>query len=190
MIVLKNPVPVYRFSSSLSGSLIRLLSSAKWMSAALPQSRWCTNLWIVHHQSANLEQNLYRACDPWHMHQDWKIEQWEGKYVYTHIRVGHLPFRSTDFPHYHQVAQVAFPVEMAPVLVEVHASLCASSLSVDALLCHFGKEGSCPCDFHKQLPVVYLSQPSPFHAQEIRHPVSSVFGRLCDLSWLVVVFPL
>jgi hypothetical protein len=60
-----------------------------------------------------------------------KIERWEAEYVYTHIRVAHLVFRSSNCD---QVAQVAFRAEVAPVVVEVHPCLCASSVSVDSLL--------------------------------------------------------
>jgi hypothetical protein len=51
------------------------------------------------------------------------------------------------------VAQVAFQVEalfraeVLPVLVEVRRFLCATRVSVDSLLCHFGMEGSHPFDF-------------------------------------------
>jgi len=55
------------------------------------------------HQSANLDQNLYHACDPWHMHHHWKIEHWEEEYEYTHIRVAHLRFRIDQLPHCHCV---------------------------------------------------------------------------------------
>jgi hypothetical protein len=53
------------------------------------------------------------------------------------------------------VAHVAFRVEAAfwadvpPVQVEVRRFLCASSVSADSLLCHFGMEGSSLFDFYK-----------------------------------------
>jgi len=60
-------------------------------------------------------------------------------------------------------------VEVALVLVsaicvgleEVHPCLCASSVSVDSLQWHFGKNGSRRYDFHKPSPGVVLSQHSP-----------------------------
>ena len=65
MIILKIPIPFSQLSCSLLDSLKRLPSTSKWMSAALPRSWLCTNLWMNHHESANLEWNLYRTCDPW-----------------------------------------------------------------------------------------------------------------------------
>jgi hypothetical protein len=117
MIILKIPVPFSQLSSSLSDSLKRLPSSSKWLSAALPRSWYCTNLWMDHHQWANPEYNLYHACDPWHMNQDWKIEHWEAEYVYTHSRVAHRLLRTSLC---HQLVQVAFRAKVAPVMVEVY----------------------------------------------------------------------
>jgi len=85
---------------------------------------------------------------------------------------------------------VVFLVEVAFVLVsavcialeEVHQFLCASSVSVDSFQCRFGKEGSRQCDFHKPLPGVVSSQLSPFYAQEIQHPGSSLLRLLHEVS--------
>jgi len=121
--------------------------------------------------SANLEWNLCCACDPGHMHQDWKIEHWEEEYVYTHIQVAHLPIRNFELLHCHQPAQVVFHAEVALDLEGVHLFLCASSVSADSLLCHFGQEGSSLSDLHEALPGVFPSQPSPFYGQETERNV-------------------
>jgi len=115
------------------------------------------------HQSANLDENLYHACDLWHMHQDWKIEHWEEKYIYTHTQVAHLRFRISALPHCYQVEQVAFQVDMVLVLVsalwvalvEVHLCLCVSGVFGDSVLCHFCKEGSRLSDFPKHSRVSF-----------------------------------
>jgi hypothetical protein len=73
-----------------------------------------------------------------------KIERWEAEYVYTHMRVANRLFWST---HCDQMQQAAFWAEVAPIMVEVHRYLCASSVPQDYFPCHFGKERSRPCDF-------------------------------------------
>jgi len=70
---LKHPVPFDRCSSSLAGSLNTVLSSAKWMSAALRYSGLCTNHWVFLHNEANLEWNNYRCCYYWYMHRASKL---------------------------------------------------------------------------------------------------------------------
>jgi len=57
------------------------------------------------------------------------------------------------------MAQVAFRAEVAPVVLEVDSGLCASSVSVDVLGCHFGKDGSRLFDFRETLPGVFRSLP-------------------------------
>jgi hypothetical protein len=52
-------------------------------------------------------------------------------------------------------AVMAFRAEVLPVLVDVRRLLCASSVSADALLYHFGMEGSRPYDFYKPLQGVF-----------------------------------
>jgi len=141
------------------------------------------------HLAANLEWNLYRACDPWHTDQDWIIEHREAEYVYTHIRVAHLLLWGFEFSQCHQVAQVAFWASVASVVVDVHPRLCTSCESVDSLLCHFGKEGSHPFDFPEPLPGVIPSQPSACYAQETQHPVSSLLELRRVVSRVVVGFP-
>jgi hypothetical protein len=108
-----------------------------------------------------------------------KIERWEAKYVYTHMRVAYLLFRTS---HRHQLAQVAIRAAVGPVLVEVHPCLCASSMSLDFLWCHFGKEGSRPFDFREPLPGVFRSQPSPCYARETQHPASSLLVLRREVS--------
>jgi hypothetical protein len=78
--------------------------------------------------------------------------------------------------------EAAFRAEVPPVLVEVRWFLCASSVSTDSLLCHFGMEGSRLFDFYKPLPGVFLSQPSSFDDQETQLLVSSLFGLRCEVS--------
>jgi hypothetical protein len=58
----------------------------------------------------------------------------------------------------------------------VHLFLCVSSVSADSLRCHFGKEGSRAFGYDEALPGVFVSQPSPFYAQETQHPASSLLG--------------
>jgi len=141
------------------------------------------------HQSANLQWNLHCACDPWHIHQDWKIECWEEEYVYTHGRVAPLWFQNFDLPHCHQVAQEAFREEAAPVLVEVHPSLWASRVSGDSLLCHFGNEGRRQFDYHEPLTGVCREQPSTLYAQETRLLVSSLLSLPHNVSSIDIAFP-
>jgi len=88
------------------------------------------------------------------MHHDWQIEHWEVEYVHTHIRVAQLRFRNLELPHYHDVAQVGFRAEVAPVLVAVHMCLCSCSVSPDSLLGHLGMEGNCLYDFLEPLSAV------------------------------------
>jgi hypothetical protein len=107
------------------------------MLAALPHSTLYTKQWIVLHQSANQEYNIHCICNPHYIDQDFKIGHQEEEYVYTHVRV----------------AQVAFWVQVAPILVEVHPFLCASSMMVDSLRCKFRMEGSRRFRYPKPLPV-------------------------------------
>jgi len=123
------------------------------------------------------------------MDQHWKIERWEAEYVYTHIRVAHLLFRSIEFSNWHQVAQVAFQASGVPVVVEVHLFLCTSSKSVDSVLCHCGNEHSRPFDYHETLPGVFLSKTPPRYAPDTEHPASSPVELRRTVSWLVVAFP-
>jgi hypothetical protein len=66
--------------------------------------------------------------------------------------------------------------------VEVHRFLCVSSVSADSFRCHFGKEGSQIFGFDKALLGVFVSQRSPFGAQETQHPASFRLGPLCVVS--------
>ena len=140
------------------------------------------------HQSADLNWNLYRTCDPWHMHQDWNIERWEEEYVYIHMRVAHLQFLNFVLHHCHWVTQVAFWADVASVLVEVHILLCATSMPVDSVLCNFGKECSRPDDFYEPLLGVFLVWPSPCRARETQLLTSSFLGRPCNVSWSGIAF--
>jgi hypothetical protein len=95
------------------------------------------------------------------------------------MRVAYLLFRTS---HRHQLAQVAIRAVVAPVLVEVHPCHCASSVSLDFLRCHFGKEGRRPFDFREQLPGVFRSQPLPCYARKTQHPASSLLGLRREVS--------
>jgi hypothetical protein len=117
------------------------------------------------------------------MDQDFKIGHQEEEYVYTHVRVAHLLFWNTDFHHGHQVAQVAFWVQVAPILVEVHPFLCASSMMVASLRCKFRMEGSRRFRYPKPLPVwfyrnLYLVMTRKQHTAQ--HLCSDIALRLFD----------
>jgi hypothetical protein len=49
---------------------------------------------------------------------------------------------------------------------EVNLYLCVSSGSADCLQCYFGREGIQQFGFDEVYPCVFLSQPSPYYAQE------------------------
>jgi len=129
---------------------------------------------------------------------DWRIESRKGEHAYIHIRQADLGFWKFERDSCHRMAQVAFWVEVAWVLVapvcvgleEVRPCLCASRVSVDSLRCHFGKEGGRRFGFHKPSPGVIILQLSPFYAQQIQHPTSSLPGLLRKVSWTGDVLPL
>lgn len=98
------------------------------------------------------------------MHQDSKIEHGEEEYVFRHIRVAHLRFGDFELPHWHQVAKLAFLVDVAPVLVVVDLFLYTSSMSAVILQHNFWKDVSCSFDIHEPSLGVILLQPSPVHA--------------------------
>ena len=77
---------------------------------------------------------------------------------------------------------MAFWAEVALVVEEVHLCLCASSVSAESLLCHFGKEGSRLFDFHEPLPGDILSQPSRCYARGSHQPTSSLSGLRLKVS--------
>ena len=130
------------------------------------------------------------------MHHDRNTERCEGEYFHMHIRQADLGFGNFRLHCGHRVAQVAFRVEEAVVLVsadcvgleEVHPGLAAWSVSVHALVYHFCNEGSRQFHFHNAVPGVVLSQFSPFYTQELQHSASSLPGPLCKVSWSVVAF--
>jgi len=147
---------------------------------------------------ANLDYNLYHACDLWHMHQNWEIEHWEQETVYTHIWVADLRFRICAWPHCYCVEQVVFWVDVASglvlavwvALVEVHPCLCVSSVSGDSVLCDFGKEGSRPSDFPEAWPGVVPTQPLYFYGKPTQLPASSLFRLPPKVAWLLIESPL
>jgi hypothetical protein len=108
-----------------------------------------------------------------------KIERLEVKYVYTHMRVAYLLFRTS---HRHLLAQVAIRAAVAPILVVVHPWLSASNVFLDLLWCNFGKEGSHLYVFREPLPGVFRLRPSPCPARETQHPTSSLLRLLHEVS--------
>jgi hypothetical protein len=80
------------------------------------------------------------------------------------------------------VVQVAFQAEVAPVVVEVHVCLYASSITAGALLCHFGKQGRRLFNFHKSLSNVVLSPPSPCYDQDTELHLSSLLRVRSEVS--------
>jgi len=134
------------------------------------------------------------------MRQDRKIECCEEENVNAHIWVAHCRLGNIEHSRCHSVAQVVVRPEVASVqvsavsegLVEVQAFVCASSMSADVLLCHFGKEGNRQCGFRKAYPGDFPSQSSTFYAQDTQCPTSSLlrhrgevssFGTVLALLW-------
>jgi hypothetical protein len=78
--------------------------------------------------------------------------------------------------------EAAFWAEVLPVLVEVRQLLCASSVSADSLLCHFGMDGSHLFDFYRPLPGVFVMQPSLFDDQECQLLAPSLLGLRRQVS--------
>jgi len=130
------------------------------------------------------------------MHYDCKIECWNAENVYTLTWMAYLLFHNFHFNQCHRMPQEAFwgeeafQPEVPPVLAERSLFLCASSLSADSLLCHFGMEGGRQYDIYKPLLGAFLSQPSPCSAWETQHRASSLLRLQPDVSLLVVAFPL
>ena len=73
-------------------------------------------------------------------------------------------------------------------LVDVPLCLFASSVSGDSVVCHFGKEGSCPCDVNEQYPGVFLSQLSHFYAPETPLTACSLLGLRHKVSLSGIAF--
>jgi len=177
-------------SSPVAGSLNPLLLCTKWMLAALPHHRECNNL----HRWAYLDQNRYRARYPDH----WKGPHWEELFANVYIRPANWRFENVELRKCYRLGQVACRAMVDLALestlcadrVEVHLFLCISSESADSLWCHFGKEGSWTFGYDKALPVVFVSLPSPFYAQETQHPASSPLGPWRVVCWWGILFPL
>jgi len=176
-------------SSGVAGSLNPLLLSSTWMLAALPHNWECTNL----HQSAYLDINRYRTRDPHHVS---NIPHSEVLYENTYIRQSNGWCQYVELQTRYRLGRVTCLVEVELALesavsvghVEVHLLHCVSSDSAGSLRCHFSKEGSRTFGFDKALLGVFVSQPSPFCAQETPHPTSVLFGpgsivSLCDISF-------
>jgi len=150
------------------------------------------------HQSVYGEQNLYCANYPGHLHQDCRIECWKLEYMNTHIQVANCGCRNFELPPGDQVARMVFRWELTLVLVsavcvswvDVHRFLCASSMSVDCLWCHYDKEGSHLCGFVAALVQVFPSKPSTFCAHETGCVASALHALRCKVSWFDGVFPL
>jgi len=159
---------------------------------------------MFHHQSAYLDRNLYRAGYPGHIDQVSKFRPTAEKYVNTYIRPANWGFGNADLWHCYRVARVAFRAEeafRAQVLsalesavyigqLEMHLFRCVSTLSVDSVWCHFGKEGIHPSGFDEAWPGVFQLQPWPIYTLENWHPTSSLFGLRREDSWSDIGFPL
>jgi len=177
-------------SSRAAGSLNPLLLFTKWMLAALPHHRECTNI----HQSAYLVQNRYRARYPHHRN----IPHREVPYVNVSIRPANWRFEKVELRKCYWLGRVACcavgesALESALCIgrVELHLFLCVSSESADCLWCHFGKEGSQRFGFDEALLGVFVSQTWPSVAQETQHPASSLLGPWREVSWLRISYPL
>ena len=132
--------------------------------------------------SSYLESKLYQAWNPWQMHNDWNIECWDAKNVYTHTWMAYHLFHNLYLRQCHLVVQeafqseVAFQAEVLPVVVEVCRSLCASRVCADISLYYFRREDSHLCDCYKPLPGVFPLPPSPFYAQETKLLTLSLLG--------------
>jgi len=190
MIIISKIPSFGQCSSSIAGSLNLLLLSSKWSLAALPHHRECTNL----HQSAYLDQNRYRARYPHHL-QD--IPPREELYANTYIRPANWWLQQVDLRKSCRLGRAACLAEVESALesalcvgrVEVHLFLCVSRVSAHSLQCHFGKEGSRTFGFDEALPGVFVSQPSPFCAQETQHPASFRLAPRRVVSLWDILFP-
>jgi len=122
------------------------------------------------HPTTNLKYNPYCAYYPWHTHPDWNIWHCQEEKVYRHIWLAHDWFEIVQILNSRQVKHVVFWADMMlglitavwAGLVEDHLFLCACSMSADSLLSHFGKEDSCPFNFHQPQPGVFYSAASIF----------------------------
>jgi hypothetical protein len=59
---------------------------------------------------------------------------------------------------------------------EVHLFICVSSVLVDSLPCHVGKEDSWIFRFDEAFLGVFVALPSPYYAHETQQPASAVLG--------------
>jgi hypothetical protein len=142
------------------------------MLAALPHYRSCTNL----HHSVYLDQNGYRRKNSHHRR---KIPRSEELYAHTYIRLAYSRFDMIELPKCYRLGRVACQAEVESALesalcvgqVEVHLFLCVSSMSVDSLWCHSGKEGTRIFGFDEALPRVFVLQLSPFYARKLNTPL-------------------
>jgi hypothetical protein len=142
------------------------------------------------HQSAYLDNNVYRAGYPGHMNQLGTIPHREVMNMNTHIRLAQGSFGDYQVRHCYWVVQMAFwagvvlLVEVASALVlpvwvgwvEVHLFLFVSTMAADSLGCHFAKEGIYPFGFDEALPGVVQLQPSAFHVPETERLGCSLLG--------------
>jgi len=153
---------------------------------------------MFHQHSAYLDNNLYRAGCPGHIHQDWKIECWEEEHVNTHILVTNGRFGNFELPHGRQGGQVAFRARIVSVLVsavcvgrlEVHPFLFISGVSADSVRCYSDREGinSYSCD--EASLGVFLSHPSTCSAKGTELHASSLLALRCEISRSGIAFPL
>jgi hypothetical protein len=83
-----------------------------------------------------------------------------------------------EHPRYYFVAQMVFPAKLASVLVEVHLSWYASSMSAES----FGMDSRCQFDIHEPLLGVCALQRSPVNAQGAQLATSSGVRLCCEAS--------
>jgi len=91
------------------------------------------------------------------MHQEEKSPPRQGKYVNTQIRPTKCQFGNFELRNCYWLGRLAFQAEVVSALeaavclgqVDVHLSVCDSSVTADSLWCHFGNEDILPCGFHE-----------------------------------------
>jgi len=111
------------------------------------------------HQAAYVDQNLRRADYPGQMYGGSKIQHREEMYVNMHVLRANWWFQDDEHRKYYRLRWVVFQAEVALALqsalesadciywAEVHLFNYVSSVFVDFLQCHFGKEGIWACSF-------------------------------------------
>ena len=147
------------------------------MLAVLPHNKSCTNI----DQSAYLDENRYRAGYSRH---HWKSPHRETLYANMCLRSSNWRFQNVELQKcgrlrpeaYHEEVESALESAQCVGQVEVHLFLSISNVSLDFLRCHLAEEGRRMFCVDEALPGVFVSQPSPFYAQETKHTAFSLLG--------------